>query len=273
MLDVSLSAISVLLGMGQWSYFINLCPHDYPLLPPDGIRRALAQLPEGHLSFVSHANGAWHEDERWWAAERLSKLAVDNSLYMTHGSEVHTFSRNSTDSSAPEQQQQQPFRELPTAFDVYRGDPWVILGRVFAEYLLLGSDGWARRALLYFANTVNPIEHYFSTVLCNSEVFRHLVIRDSLRLVVRERPAPDSNETQVAAIEKSDLKTIAARGQLFAVLPSSNFDGERSRDVLDNHLDLQQQQPGKQGAAVQRMVDRRLRFVLANNASCDWVTR
>lgn len=163
MVDVTLSAITVLLGMGQWSYFINLMPYDYPLLPQPEMRAALGALPQDlGLSFVSHTNGAWSEAGRWWASSRLPAVVLDTSIYMAAGDGVRS-AGNTTDDVV---------REMPTAFDVFRGDPWVILGRLFAEYLVLGTDGWARRALLYLANMPSPIEHYFPTVLCNSPAFR-----------------------------------------------------------------------------------------------------
>lgn len=254
MVELTLSAVTLLLGMGPWSYLITLSPHDYPLLPQPQMRAALGSLPP-HLNFVSHASAAWDESGRWWSLSRVPAVVLDRNLYMSNAEDAIVQAKGNRTIMPL-------FREFPTAFDVYRGEPWVILDRLFAEYLILGTDGWARRALLYMANFPTPIEHYFPTVLCNSQTFRPLVIRDSLRNFFQS-----DEEASEVALGPLDVTALASAGHLMAVLPGDKV-AERSYDALDEYLDGITN-AGKGSVALGR-VSARLRFVMNNNATCDF---
>uniref|UniRef100_J3L4J3 Glycosyltransferase family 14 protein n=1 Tax=Oryza brachyantha TaxID=4533 RepID=J3L4J3_ORYBR len=75
-------------------------------------------------------------------------------------------------------------RAKPDAFELFKGAPWPILSRDFIEYCVLAPDNLPRTLLLYFSNSLSPMEFYFQTVIANSGRFRNSTVNHSLRHTV-----------------------------------------------------------------------------------------
>lgn len=167
-LAAALHGAAVLLRIGgEWDWFVTLSSWDYPLVTQDDLLYAFSSVPR-ELNFIDHTS-----DIGWKEHERFEKLIVDPSLYMDRNTEL---------SPATET------RQMPDAFKIFTGSPWVILSRNFTEHCVHGWDNLPRRLLMYFANTAYSMESYFQTVICNSSDFRNTTVNGDLRYFVWDDP-------------------------------------------------------------------------------------
>ncbi|XP_048557139.1 beta-glucuronosyltransferase GlcAT14A-like [Triticum urartu] len=167
-LAAALHGAAMLLRIGaDWDWFVTLSSWDYPLVTQDDLFYAFSSVPR-HLNFIDHtSNLGWKEHERF------EKLIVDASLYMD---------KNTQPFPATET------RQMPEAFKIFTGSPWVILSRNFTEHCVHGWDNLPRRLLMYFANAAYSMESYFQTVICSSSDFRNTTVNGDLRFFVWDDP-------------------------------------------------------------------------------------
>lgn len=166
----TLSAIEASLRHASWRYFLNLSAADYPLLSAGATRRLLSRpdLRTRRANFLSlHPASTWAS-----AAEgRFGRLTVDVGLSFSpsanHSVLVPTTVRN-------------PAVEALNV-TLAKGSAWMVLTRPFCDHALTSSFG--RKALLALGNGLSAAEHYFPTLLVNSDVYSRTVLPHSLRAV------------------------------------------------------------------------------------------
>uniref|UniRef100_A0A0E0CVD4 BGGP Beta-1-3-galactosyl-O-glycosyl-glycoprotein n=1 Tax=Oryza meridionalis TaxID=40149 RepID=A0A0E0CVD4_9ORYZ len=167
-LAATLHGAAVLLRVAaDWDWFVSLSSSDYPLVTQDDLLYAFSSVPRD-LNFIDHTS-----DLGWKEHERFEKLIIDPSLYMDRNSEI-------LPATEP--------RQMPDAFKIFTGSPWVILSRNFTEHCVHGWDNLPRKLLMYFANTAYSMESYFQTVICNSSKFRNTTVNGDLRYFVWDDP-------------------------------------------------------------------------------------
>uniref|UniRef100_A0A0D9W3A8 Uncharacterized protein n=1 Tax=Leersia perrieri TaxID=77586 RepID=A0A0D9W3A8_9ORYZ len=167
-LAATLHGAAVLLRVARdWDWFVSLSSSDYPLVTQDDLLYAFSSVPR-ELNFIDHTS-----DLGWKEHDRFEKLIVDPSLYMDRNSEI-------LPATEP--------RQMPDAFKIFTGSPWVILSRNFTEHCVHGWDNLPRTLLMYFANAAYSMESYFQTVICNSSEFRNTTVNTDLRYFVWDDP-------------------------------------------------------------------------------------
>ncbi|KAF0890570.1 hypothetical protein E2562_003781 [Oryza meyeriana var. granulata] len=167
-LAATLHGAAVLLRIANdWDWFVTLSSSDYPLVTQDDLLYAFSSVPK-ELNFIDHTSYLG-----WKEHERFEKLIVDPSLYMDRNTEL-------LPATEP--------RQMPDAFKIFTGSPWVILSRNFTEHCVHGWDNLPRKLLMYFANTAYSMESYFQTVICNSSKFRNTTVNGDLRYFVWDDP-------------------------------------------------------------------------------------
>lgn len=166
----TLSAIEASLRHASWRYFLNLSAADYPLLSASATRRLLSRpdLRTRRANFLSlHPASTWASA----AAGRFGRLTVDVGLSFSpsanHSVLVPTTVRN-------------PAVEALNV-SLAKGSAWMVLTRPFCDHALTSS--FARKALLALGNGLSAAEHYFPTLLVNSDVYARTVLPHSLRAV------------------------------------------------------------------------------------------
>ncbi|PAN37422.1 hypothetical protein PAHAL_7G091700 [Panicum hallii] len=163
-----LHGAAVLLRIGaHWDWLVTLSAEDYPLVTQDDLLYAFSSVPRD-LNFIDHTS-----DLGWKRHERFEKIIVDPSLYMDRNTEPFP---------------SKEIRQMPDAFQIFTGSPWVILSRNFAEHCVHGWDNLPRKLLMYFANTAYSMESYFQTLICNSSDFRNTTANGDLRYFVWDNP-------------------------------------------------------------------------------------
>uniref|UniRef100_A0A0A9DBN5 BGGP Beta-1-3-galactosyl-O-glycosyl-glycoprotein n=1 Tax=Arundo donax TaxID=35708 RepID=A0A0A9DBN5_ARUDO len=168
-LAAALHGAAVLLRVGaHWDWLVTLSASDYPLVTQDDLLYAFSSVPRD-INFIDHTS-----DLGWKAHERFEKLIVDPSLYMDRNTEP--FHATET-------------RQMPDAFKIFTGSPWVILSRKFTEHCVHGWDNLPRKLLMYFANTAYSMESYFQTLICNSSNFINTTVNSDLRYFVWDDPS------------------------------------------------------------------------------------
>ncbi|KAK4349742.1 hypothetical protein RND71_029055 [Anisodus tanguticus] len=164
-LAAMLHAAALLLRINpQWDWFFTLSSSDYPLFTQDDILFALTSLPRD-LNFISFTNRTIDQKGQ----HNFNRIVVDPSLYLKQAAPLYYAVET---------------RELPTAFDIFGGSPWMALSRAFMEHCIKGWDNFPRKLLMYYANAVSPLESYFHIVLCNSPEYRNTIVNQDLRCSV-----------------------------------------------------------------------------------------
>ncbi|KAG8063995.1 hypothetical protein GUJ93_ZPchr0004g39573 [Zizania palustris] len=167
-LAATLHGAAVLLRIADdWDWFVTLSSWDYPLVTQNDLLYAFSSVSR-ELNFIDHTS-----DLGWKEHERFEKLIVDPSLYMDRSTEL-----------LPVTEQ----RQMPDAFKIFTGSPWIILSRNFTKHCVHGWDNLPRKLLMYFANTAYSMESYFQTVICNSSEFRNTTVNGDLRYFVWDDP-------------------------------------------------------------------------------------
>eukprot|EP01023_Acetabularia_acetabulum_P054713 TRINITY_DN6203_c0_g1_i6.p1 TRINITY_DN6203_c0_g1~~TRINITY_DN6203_c0_g1_i6.p1 ORF type:complete len:386 (+),score=27.24 TRINITY_DN6203_c0_g1_i6:180-1337(+) len=155
--DVDLTAMAYALSVSMhWTHYINLSPSDYPLLTQQQIQTLLGQFPQ-NLSFMeAHLTNCEEVRRRIFTVRYDSAVAgfTDNQFFKSTVRISH-----------------------PQGFKILKGGQWKIFSRQMASYFAHSEDGWARRQLVFFANTKIPMEHFFQTAGCNS-----VIVNSSVRI-------------------------------------------------------------------------------------------
>lgn len=152
----------------SWRFFINVSGSDYPLVSPLNQRRLLARnnFLSKERSFFSFSDEYWWEESKVF---RYDRLFTDTSLSM-----------NDSESRIIDSYTEQPLASIHN-FTFTAAEAWMILHRKFVLHLLRSSH--ARRLLLAFSYTLEPEEHYFSTVAFNHPEFNATNVPHALRYV------------------------------------------------------------------------------------------
>lgn len=152
-----------------WTFFINLSGSDYPLVSPENQRQLLSRsdFAVRNRSFFTLSNTSW-----WNRAKefRYDRLFVDTSLAL-----------NDSDAHMIDTFVSQPLSNILN-FTFVAAEAWMILHRQYVDYLLRSS--LARRMLLSFSFSIEPEEHYFSTVAFNDVTFNISMVPHALRHIV-----------------------------------------------------------------------------------------
>lgn len=164
----TLSAMELALSLAQdtpWRYFINLSAADYPLTTPDTLRRLLAH-PGPARPFLSRNDPS---SAARMLRSRLQLFAVDDALaFSTVKAPVKpTAARN-------------PLADRLQLKPAY-AEAWMILPREFVSYATHAPA--ARRTLLAFGYSLSAPEHYFATLIANSD-YNTKVVPHSMRHVL-----------------------------------------------------------------------------------------
>ncbi|KAG8372286.1 hypothetical protein BUALT_Bualt12G0050500 [Buddleja alternifolia] len=157
MLATTLHAMSMLLRIAEWDWFINLSASDYPLVTQDDLIHAFSDLPKD-LNFVQHTSHLG-----WKMNKRGKPIIIDPGLHSVNKSEIWWAIKQ-------------------------RGSAWTILSRSFAEYSIIGYDNLPRTLLLYYTNFVSSPEGYFQTLLCNSNEFKSKTVNHDLHYITWDNP-------------------------------------------------------------------------------------
>ncbi|KAK3165588.1 hypothetical protein QOZ80_1AG0035080 [Eleusine coracana subsp. coracana] len=143
-------------GQG-WDWLITLGAEDYPLVTQDDLLHAFSSVPRD-LNFIEHKPDS--------GAHQV--VVLDQNLLQSTNAEI-SFSSGQ--------------REKPDAFELFKGSRWTILSRPFVEHCVAAPDNLARTLLMYFSNSLDPMEFYFQTVAANSPRFRNTTVNHSVRFV------------------------------------------------------------------------------------------
>ncbi|KAL2539093.1 Core-2/I-branching beta-1 [Abeliophyllum distichum] len=169
-----------------WDWFITLSTSDYPLFTQDDILYALKFLPRD-LNFVYYTNST-----AWKKRHNVSQIVVGSNLYLKEKSPILYAAET---------------RKIPEAFQIFGGSPWMMLSRAFIEHCVNGWDNLPRKLLMYFTNSLFPLEFYFHTILCNTLEFRNTTINTDLRYIVKDIAI----EVERHAINVSSLEELSSR--------------------------------------------------------------
>ncbi|ERN00031.1 hypothetical protein AMTR_s00105p00046400 [Amborella trichopoda] len=121
------------------------------------------------LNFIDHTSDlGWKEDQR------VCQIVVDPQLYLVTRYDIFHASER---------------RPTPNAFKFFTGSPWLILSRVFVDFLVLGWDNLPRTLPMYFTNVLIANEGYFPTLICNSVDFQNKTVNSDLRHMVWDTPS------------------------------------------------------------------------------------
>lgn len=153
----------------DWDFFINVSGSDYPLVSVRNQRALLASedFVGRNRSFFSYSEKEWWDESHEY---RFERIFTDTSL-----------SFNESTNQVLDSYIDQPMARSHN-FTFTAAEAWMILHRSYAEYIL--SSSVARRMLLAFSSSLEPEEHYFSTLAYNVEVFNNSVVPHALRHVV-----------------------------------------------------------------------------------------
>ncbi|OUZ99202.1 Glycosyl transferase [Macleaya cordata] len=175
----------------DWDWFITLSASDYPIMTQDDLLHAFTFLPRD-LNFIHYNNNS-----SWKQQRNINQIVGDPNLYLQKNTPIFYSSET---------------RVTPEAFKIFGGSPWMILTRDFMEYCAHGWDNLPRTLLMYFTNSVNPLESYFHTVLCNSDDFQNTTVNNNLRYILWS----NNPQQKPDFLNLSHYKRILESGAAFA---------------------------------------------------------
>lgn len=164
----TINAMKFLLERDQnWHYFINLSGSDYPLASPATQRTLLGRHVMHKINFMTEAS-----KDRWAANidYRVQHFYVDEALSFKTGPSI-----------VLQSSQLNPLARMMN-FEYVSAEAWMINSRDFCRFVV--TDGYARKMLLTFAFSVEPSEHYFSTLLWNHPEYNRTIAHRALRHVI-----------------------------------------------------------------------------------------
>lgn len=221
----TVNAMKFLLEHSQdWHYFINLSGSDYPLVSPPQQRELLGRHLDRSFNFISMA-----KPQRWEQniAYRVDHFYVDEALSFT---------------DQPSHVVQIPFLN-PLArmmnFRYVNSEAWMINSRDFCRFVV--TDGYARKMLLTFSFSVEPSEHYFSTLLWNHPRYNNTIVPRALRHVIWTHEGEDAGQHPFYVDEQSEggqfrFRKIAEESPNFFIRKFKHPDSPLM-DVIDARLD------------------------------------
>lgn len=166
----NMAAITDLLKLGDWDYFINLSGSDYPLVSPIVQRRVLAMphiRAKDYNFFTVSPKEQWDESKRF----RFQQIAVDTAL---------GFSEQPEDSNLVILNQRQPLLDALN-YEYIKGEGWIMLTRKACEFMLTSAK--SRKMLLSMAYSQEASEHFYVSLFWNDPTFNRTILTHSLRTV------------------------------------------------------------------------------------------
>ncbi|KAG9154493.1 hypothetical protein Leryth_024651 [Lithospermum erythrorhizon] len=207
-----LHGAALLLKLNEyWDWFTALSVFDYPLLTQDDVLYAFTRVPR-NLNFVQFANNS-RGNEEW--QKNANQIVVDTNLFLSNNGPVFSVVGK---------------RETPKAFKLYNGSPWMMLSREFIEHCVIGWDNLPRKLLMYLTNTVDPLESYFHTILCNSPEFQNTTVNNDLSYNIKD---PGAGTDQISRLDMESLEKVPSRGGIFA---RSLRAGDSTLDEIDKAI-------------------------------------
>ncbi|KAJ8753948.1 hypothetical protein K2173_001846 [Erythroxylum novogranatense] len=180
----TLHGVAVLLKLaGDWDWFVNLSPSDYPVMPQDDILHIFSYLP-GDLNFIEHTSSLG-----WKEHQRARPIIVDPRLYHSKKSGVFWAKEK---------------RSLPASFKLFMGSEWVMLSKSFLELCVWGWDNLPRTLLMYYTNFLSSQEGYFHTVICNHKDYQNTTVNHDLRYIRWDNP-PKQNPINLTLEHFEDM--------------------------------------------------------------------
>lgn len=166
----NMNAITELLRLGEWDYFINLSGSDYPLVSPT-VQRKLLAMPyvreRASNFFIVSPREQWADTKKY----RFEAVAVDTALGMSERVE---------DSTLVILDQKTPLYDKLN-YNYVKGEGWLILTRDACNFML--ESAYARKMLLSMAFSQEASEHYYVSLFWNHPSFNHTIVPHSLRTV------------------------------------------------------------------------------------------
>ncbi|KAL7110684.1 hypothetical protein ACP275_05G040700 [Erythranthe tilingii] len=216
-----LRAAAVLLKVdGGWDWFITLSALDYPLITQDDLSHVFSSISRD-LNFIDHTS-----DLGWKEGQRIQPIVVDPGIYLARRTQIFHATEK---------------RQMPDAFTVFTGSPWVVLSRSFLEFCIFGWDNLPRTLLMYSTNVALPQEVYFHSVICNSPEFKNTTVNADLRYFVWDDPP----KMEPHILRESDYEEMVNSGSAFA----RQFEKEGSvLDMIDKRVLLRGRNRATPGA-------------------------
>ncbi|XP_022734278.1 beta-glucuronosyltransferase GlcAT14A-like [Durio zibethinus] len=188
----TLHAAAVLMKVDRgWDWFIALSASDYPLVTQDDLSHVFSSVRRD-LNFIDHTS-----DLGWKEGQRIQPIVVDPGLYLARRTQIFHATEK---------------RQMPDAFKIFTGSPWVVLSRSFLEFCLFGWDNLPRTLLMYFNNVMLSEESYFHSVICNSLEFKNTTVNSDLRYMIWDSPP----KMDPHFLNISDYDQMAQSGAAFA---------------------------------------------------------
>ncbi|KAL6614413.1 hypothetical protein ACP70R_036683 [Stipagrostis hirtigluma subsp. patula] len=201
-----LRGAAVLLRLGvEWDWLVTLGADDYPLVTQDDLLHAFSSVPRD-LNFIDHKAVDYSESQQ--------VVVLDQNLLQSTNAEI-SFSAGR--------------REKPDAFELFRGSPRTLLSRAFVEHCVAAPDNLPRTLLMYFSNSLDPMEFYFQTVMANSPRFRNSTVNHSVRFDV---PPPPQGADQ----QRSRYDAALGSGAAFAGRFGEGADDEALLQRIDDEV-------------------------------------
>lgn len=126
----------------------------------------------------------------WREWRRLKPVIVDPGLYLDENTPMFYATKK---------------RELPNAFQLFRGSATAILSRMFVEFCIMGTENLPRTLLMYLANTPSSLPNYFPTILCNSRQFNKTTINHNLQYAAFDNYSLGQEPRTLNAADYDDL--------------------------------------------------------------------
>lgn len=199
-----LHGASVLMRISsEWDWLVTLGASDYPLVTQDDLLYAFSSVPRD-LNFIDHRMDS----------ESPQVIVLDQNLLQNTNAEISFSSEH---------------RAKPDAFELFKGSPWTILTRAFVEHCVVAPDNLPRTLLMYFSNTLNPMQFYFQTVMANSVHFKNNTVNHNFRFTTVQDGAPPQGENR----QSSRYDAMVSSGAAFA----GRFGEDNGDDALLQRID------------------------------------
>ncbi|MBW6425971.1 beta-1,6-N-acetylglucosaminyltransferase [Rhizobium sp. XQZ8] len=204
LVDAELHGMGRLLGMGEWSHFINLSDQDFPLKPQKQIMAYLDVNPDREFIKVLD-----RDLDRPDTMHRVSEYVIE------------------LDESTQRTARSRPFLRDVTP---YIGNQWMIVIRAFCEFVC--REPSVDRYKAFYENTLIADEGFFQTVMMNCAIESE-INNDDLRMIDW---IPDGGiKLRPRTYENADAAELKTSSNLFARKFDQTGDGEILL-VLERHL-------------------------------------
>eukprot|EP01025_Chloroclados_australasicus_P030452 TRINITY_DN3056_c0_g1_i1.p1 TRINITY_DN3056_c0_g1~~TRINITY_DN3056_c0_g1_i1.p1 ORF type:complete len:478 (+),score=53.21 TRINITY_DN3056_c0_g1_i1:88-1521(+) len=219
LVDQELTAMALTITSNMsWTHFINISPSSYPLFSQQDIGTLLSSI-DPHLSFMS-----MRVADCSLILKRFTHIYYDLGLW------------GYSSKTVMESKQRVP---VPKDLKIFKALQWKVLSRQLAEYLVISTDGWARRMYAFFAMTLIPDEHFEVTTACNSPLINGTIRNAKLHYMNwdnidwgKRKGKLGPNPMTLETLEEAFLQ-----GALFARKFDDTAEGRQALDMIDQLID------------------------------------